>query len=377
MPDGVMSRVLFIMPTFSAPSELWMGRMLSALEGSLLAVACYEAPVREHLGVPVVDLGSRKDPASILAGERAIMGLLRENPRSPVLGHYLPFVLRYESVWADVGNPLFVHAHGYDLTPDLLRTDAEGRMVRFHPSEYSAEVVRLSRRAMILANSQGSARKLEAMGVHPSRVVVKYLGVPVPAEWPQRRIEAGGLNCLFLGRLVDFKGPLESLRAFEIAAGGGMRGQLTFAGDGPLAGELRAAVERSAVRERVRLLGAVTAEVGEGLRAGHDVFLSHSQVGPTSGQEEALGVAYLEALAAGMPVVSAWGGSLAEVVRDGETGLLTQPGDVDALAGSLVRLSGDPATYERLSRGGYADARSRFSDAAERRALHSILSSVR
>lgn len=372
-----MLKVLFIMPTLSAPSELWMGRMLTALEGNLLAVACYEAPVREHLGVPVFDLGSRKNPASIAGGEQAILDLLRTNPASPVLAHYLPFALRYERVWAKVVNPLVVHAHGYDLTPDLLRTDAEGRSARFHPPHYPADVIRLSQRALLVVNSRRSAERLAAMGVPEGRIVVKYLGVPVPAEWPPRQTIQGRLNCLFLGRLVDFKGPLETLAAFELAATGGMEGTLTFAGDGPLAGELRAAVERSTVRERIRLLGAVPAGVGEELRASSDVFLSHSQVGPTSGQEEALGVAYLEALAAGMPIISATGGSLPEVVVSGETGLLTAPGDIAALAVSLLRLSRDHALYERLSRAAHADALRRFSDAAERQALHSILSSVR
>jgi glycosyltransferase involved in cell wall biosynthesis len=367
-----MPKVVFMMPTFSAPSEVWMQRMLAALSGHLLAIACYEPPVSEHLGVRVIDLGSRRDPASLAAGRSQLLELLSAHPQAPVLAHYLPFALRYESLWESVPNPLWVHAHGYDLTPELLRPGPDGVPARFHPPTYTAEVCRLSHRARIFANSHRSADKLREMGVPAGRIVVKYLGVPVPESPPKRTPRPGSLDCLFLGRLVDFKGPLETLHSFELAAAQGLGGVLTIAGDGPLGADLAAAVARSAVRERVRVLGAVSPEQASALRRSHDVFVAHSQVGPTSGQEEALGVAYLEALADGLPVVSAAGGSLSEVVTP-DCGLLTAPGDLDAQAKSLLNLAGDAALYRRLSAGAHTRARQHFSDTRERTELLRLL----
>jgi glycosyltransferase involved in cell wall biosynthesis len=59
------------------------------------------------------------------------------------------------------------------------------------------------------------------------------------------------------------------------------------------------------------------------------------------GTTELLGLAVLEAMASGTPVVCSRTGALAEVVRDGETGFLVDPGDVDALRDRLALLLGD------------------------------------
>src|SRR5207237_3150943 len=68
----------------------------------------------------------------------------------------------------------------------------------------------------------------------------------------------------------------------------------------------------------------------------------------------------VESLAVGTPVISSAIGGVAEVVRDGENGLLVPAGDVDALAAAIERYLGDPALQERLraaapaSLGGFA-----------------------
>jgi glycosyltransferase involved in cell wall biosynthesis len=369
--------LLFLMPTWEAPSELWMRRMLDCVHDKLAAVACYEAPLREWRGVPVIDLGARRDSTSIEAGKQRLRDLCRTGMVTAALAHYLPFALRYDSLWAEFSKlPLYVHAHGYDLTWDLQRSDPAGTLVPFHVPTYADDVVRLSLRATILANSRLSATKLRGIGVPEQRIRVKYLGVPVGAYTPPPTPSPGRLDAMFLGRLVDFKGPLETLAAFELAASRGLAGGLTFAGDGPLLGELTAAVQRSPVRPRVKLLGPVTPEHGQLLRGTHHVFVAHSQLGPTSRQEEALGVAYLEALAAGLPVVSASGGSLSEIVTHDQTGLLTPPGDITAQADALLRLASDVALWQRLSRNAHTHAATAFSADTERRELLSLLPSV-
>jgi glycosyltransferase involved in cell wall biosynthesis len=60
----------------------------------------------------------------------------------------------------------------------------------------------------------------------------------------------------------------------------------------------------------------------------------------------------LEAMAMGKPVVASNVAALAEMVVDGETGLLFQKGDVTALASTLARLSHDPALADRLGAAG-------------------------
>lgn len=63
---------------------------------------------------------------------------------------------------------------------------------------------------------------------------------------------------------------------------------------------------------------------------------------------EAYGMALLEAQAAGLPVVAGNAGGVAEIVRHGETGLLTPEGDSAAFADAVDALLGDPARCARM-----------------------------
>ena len=80
-------------------------------------------------------------------------------------------------------------------------------------------------------------------------------------------------------------------------------------------------------------------------------------------RSESFGLAALDGMLAGKPVVAARVGGLPEVVADGETGLLVPPGDPEALAAALERLLADPGLAQRLGEAGRARAAERFSAA--------------
>jgi glycosyltransferase involved in cell wall biosynthesis len=83
---------------------------------------------------------------------------------------------------------------------------------------------------------------------------------------------------------------------------------------------------------------------------------------------ELLGLSTIEAMASGTPVVASRLGGLAEVVVDGETGFLVEPGDIDALGDRIGLLLGDPALARRLGEGARARVLERFTwDACARR----------
>ncbi|MCH8923254.1 MAG: glycosyltransferase, partial [Planctomycetes bacterium] len=73
-----------------------------------------------------------------------------------------------------------------------------------------------------------------------------------------------------------------------------------------------------------------TQVTGERLRAEADIFTAHNCTGPITRQEEAFGVSIVEAMAAGLPVVSGRSGSLPEIVEDRVDGILVEPGDREA-----------------------------------------------
>ncbi|WP_369258687.1 glycosyltransferase family 4 protein [Geodermatophilus amargosae] len=154
----------------------------------------------------------------------------------------------------------------------------------------------------------------------------------------------------YVGRLAPQKRPDRLVEAF-----GRMRecASLVVVGDGPD----RALVERLAAAGpgagRTTLAGFVEHARVPAVLASLDVLVLPSAY-------EEMGSVLTEAMAAGLPVVASDVGGIPEVVRDGVTGLLVPPGDVDALAAALDRVTADPALRARLSAG----ARARSADYA-------------
>lgn len=116
-------------------------------------------------------------------------------------------------------------------------------------------------------------------------------------------------------------------------------------GKGPLEAELRQQIQRAGLQERVQLAG---------FREDLPKLLSCLDLVVHPAYMEGLGVSLLQAAAAGVPIVAARAGGIPEVVRDGENGLLVEPGDAPALADAVITLLGDPARRQQMGRAGQA-----------------------
>ncbi|HVE76717.1 MAG TPA: glycosyltransferase [Actinomycetota bacterium] len=373
--------ILFMLPFLNAPSELWMQRMIAALEPHISIIAAEPPMEPTWRGIPTMPITDQ--PASFvsrvagkLAGasppgaEGLIAKVANSKPIAKILVNYVELAVRFESVWLQTDKPLFVHAHGYDVTWDL--RSHEEPSTNWFGDGYVDAVKRLSPRATFIANSQSTKSKLVEVGVPEDSVRVKYYGVPVPPA-PRERKQNDSLAILFLGRLVDFKGPDHVIRAFELACDDGLRGHLTLAGDGPMRETCEILRAKSKYKDRVRLVGSVDLDGGQALRSRADIFTMHNQTGPLTRQEEALGVVILEAMADALPIISTRNGALPETVIEGETGILVEPGDIRAHADALLLLAGDPRLRAELGRAGWERAGKHFSAERERDRLLEIL----
>lgn len=254
-------------------------------------------------------------------------------------------------VAARLGAPLVLFAHGSDVLrlPDRSVLDrALGRWV-------------FGRAALVVANSRYLAGEVEArIGVPAERIVCVSPGIryaDLAAAAAAATAESAGRGgrpqeLLFVANLIRRKGLDILLAALaELAERGDDVPRLRVVGDGP---------ERPALTRSAREAGLPVEFAGE--RA-HDAVLAElaaAEVLVVPSREEALGLAPLEAMAAGcVPVVAAVGG-LAESVTDGVTGFTCPPEDPVALATTLVKaLSAvrDPVRLAALREAGDALAR--------------------
>ncbi|WP_277542847.1 glycosyltransferase [Haloarcula laminariae] len=156
------------------------------------------------------------------------------------------------------------------------------------------------------------------------------------------------LTLLNVGRYVPVKRQREAIRAVAQAP---FDAQLLVVGDGPLKADLRAAAAELGVSDRVHVTGRV-ADI-EPFYAVGDVFLAPSRA-------EGHPITLLEAMAAGLPVVATDIPGISEVVVDGGTGRLYEPGDIEALLAALARLR-DPSLRREYGTAGRERARETFS----------------
>lgn len=127
--------------------------------------------------------------------------------------------------------------------------------------------------------------------------------------------------------------------------------RLVLVGDGP---------ERSRAAEAARTLEVEDDVVFLGKHAAVNELLACADLFLMASDSESFGLAALEAMASGAPVVGYRAGGLPEVVPDGEAGYLVRPGAVEEAIAAAVRILGDEARWRRFSRAGRRAAAERF-----------------
>ena len=211
----------------------------------------------------------------------------------------------------------------------------------------------ISRRcAQVLAVSEAVAGSLVACGVPHSQIAVVPNGVDIAhfRAGPPRAEARAALSLpetAFVAASAARFSPEKGLDVLLKA--GRQRRHMMFAvaGDGP-----QFALLSQNLPANVTLLGRIN-DVRP-LLAAADVFVVPSR-------REGQGIAALEAMAAGVPVIASRVGGLAEMLTDGETALLVSPDDPEALAVALSRLQSDSRLRQNLAASALALVESRYS----------------
>ncbi len=225
------------------------------------------------------------------------------------------------------GVPLVVSVHGGDVLYTAVRGAAG-----------AAAVARgLGAARLVLANSHGTAELARSYGAGETRVV--HLGTELPEPTPrgESRGERGAAPVLVtVAHLVARKRHADVLRALAVLSGRYPTLRYAIVGDGPERIALEGLAERLGVAARVDFHGqlAPAEAIAQARRA--TLFVMPST-------DEAFGVAYVEAMAAGVPAIGCRGEpGPEEIAAAGDGFMLVPPGDIERLTQRIDELLSDP-----------------------------------
>jgi teichuronic acid biosynthesis glycosyltransferase TuaC len=242
------------------------------------------------------------------------------------------------------GRPAFVvSAHG----PDMIHVPERSSVGR------RACVAALNRAELVIANSDWARRRCEALAGRPVSVSVVHLGADIISARPGQPERNGEARLVTVAHLQARKHHDVVLRALARLDPARRPRYLVIGG-----GERREPLQRLAaelgIGEWVRFLGQLPNDQAVAQVADCDLFVM-------PGVEEPFGVAFVEAMAAGVPAIGGRGeGGPEDIAAAGEGMVLVAPGDVGELAAELDRLCSDRAELRRLGAAAHATAAAHF-----------------
>jgi glycosyltransferase involved in cell wall biosynthesis len=298
-----------------------------------------------YFGIPVARFPyyaalEKRDPAAIVSLQQDLRDHLHAFGPDLVHLHTLAYPAFFCSrAMAGSATPLLVTRH------DLFPSDPEGGALAPHLLDRADWVACCSRAVL-----EDVRRRFPEVTPRSSAILN---GMPPPAL-PQHPVPSGPPVLLCVGRLTEQKGFGLAIEAFSRIRGRFPGVRLVVAGEGPAAAALRAEASRLGVTGAVEFPGWIApAEVPAAIRKAAVVLV------PSLGGE-AFGLVALQAAQMERPVVASRTGGLPEVVEDGETGFLFEPGDPAGLAEAVATLLGRPGLAEAFGRKGRARALERF-----------------
>ena len=178
-----------------------------------------------------------------------------------------------------------------------------------------------------------------------------------------------------VARMIPVKGLDVLLRAAPAVLNAHADVHIAMVGDGPLRDELTMIAAGITGGERIHFAGALPRNAVASLMAGADLFVHPAVVDP-QGRAEALGIVVAEAMASGLACVGSRVGGIPEVIDEGVTGLLVEPGRPTDLAAALMTLLSDRGKRLGMGRAGQRRAKSMFTTSAMARSVAAVYADV-
>jgi glycosyltransferase involved in cell wall biosynthesis len=205
----------------------------------------------------------------------------------------------------------------------------------------------------IVAVSSAVMKHALSLGAPSSKVKVIPNGVDLEEFKPRREFEKTEVKkIIFVGRLFPNKGIQYLVKAAPIVLAKHPYVEFIIVGRGPMEAELRNMVKRLNIEHAFKFLGIVPS-VPEVMNQ-CDIFVRPSLT-------EGMPLTILEAMACGLPVIASKIPGSSEVVKDGETGILVEVGNVEKLSNAIIRLLEDENYAEKIRTRAYEFVKKHYS----------------
>lgn len=224
--------------------------------------------------------------------------------------------------------------------------------------------------------SEYNRSHLQALDAFPSnKIRIVLNGIDIDRYSPNGTPPWRPFQILSVARLVEKKGHFHLIDACRRLAEAGLDFQCRIVGKGALRSRIHAAIKEAGLRDRVHLEGPKTqGEVLDYYHSSH-LYVLPAIVG-SDGNREGLPVSIVEALSAGLPVVSTTVTGIPEVIEPGHNGFLVEPGDSEGLAEKIAHVASDPARWEALRQGARPSVVTAFDRRETIRRLHQLMESA-
>jgi colanic acid/amylovoran biosynthesis glycosyltransferase len=262
--------------------------------------------------------------------------------------HYGVDCLIYADIIRELDIPACVSFYGYDCTSFPKRFFGYGKTLLRKNVFYNPGV------KAVLAMTEDMKKDLLRLGCPPEKIIVHYYGTET-GTFHMKRVywEKEEVNLLIISSFQERKGHFFLIEAFEqLHRDMGKKARLHIVGDG----YLRPAIEKKIAAlglDTIILHGPVKYRSKEHLAFLEmaDIFV-HPSVTPSNGEKEGIPGAIIEAMAAGLPVISTYHAGIPYIIENEKTGMLVQEYDVFGLANAIRRLTQDATLRETIAKAG-------------------------
>ena len=241
------------------------------------------------------------------------------------------------------GLPFSFTAHARDIYHTYVSAAADDR----------ARQLKIDEARFVVTVSNYNRQHLCKIANRPdkSAIIRLYNGVDLERFSQPTYIHRRSNHVLSVGRLVEKKGIGDLVSACKVLRESGVDFDCSIVGDGPLRGELEAAIESTGLAEHVHLLGSITqAEVLDLMRSATILVLPCTIA--SSGDRDGLPTVLLEALGCGLPAISTDVAGIPEIISDGRNGLTVAPNNPEELAAAMQKLLADDHLRSRFAKAG-------------------------